>query len=513
MTEHGPRSMEDRVLKISNTASGKKEAVTFLKQGPVTLYVCGMTVYDDCHLGHARSAIVFDVIRNYLKYKGYAVRYVKNYTDIDDKIIDRARQEGRDWKEISDRYIASYERDMRRLHVRPPNLRPKATEHIPEMVALVRRLMSKGMAYDVDGDVYFKVESFAEYGKLSRQKTDEMITGARVEVDRKKKNPLDFVLWKRAKPGEPSWESPWGAGRPGWHLECSAMAIAHLGETIDLHGGGEDLIFPHHENEIAQSEASTGKPFVSCWIHHGFVTTDREKMSKSLGNFFTVDEIFRKSSQFPEIVIAEVLRFYLLSTHYRSPIDFSDGSLGVAKSGLDRFYVLFQKMDEAAAHPEGHEGQWTEGDPFQSAFEAAMDDDFNTAKAIAVLQTLCSEINHRLSNGDANSALAGCRLIQRLGKTLGLFQIAHRHWRYPTWDIVVKKTPDQHRMAHSGMDAATSTALEEHLSEETIQKLVRDREAARLGKNWGKSDEIRERLARFGVILEDRSDGTTRIKR
>ncbi|MDC4225765.1 MAG: cysteine--tRNA ligase [Candidatus Manganitrophus sp.] len=325
------------MLKISNTLSGEKEPWSPMMDKEVRLYVCGVTVYDHCHLGHARSAIVFDVVRNYLEYKGLSVRYVKNFTDVDDKIIRRAQQEGKEWKEIAEKYIASYEEDMARLGVRPPMAAPKATEYIPEMIGLIETLISKGIAYPVDGDVYYEVAKFPSYGKLSKQKLDEMISGARVEVDERKKSPLDFALWKSSKPGEPAWESPWGMGRPGWHIECSAMSMKLLGETLDLHGGGKDLIFPHHENEIAQSEAATGKDFVRSWIHHGFVTVDQEKMSKSLGNFFTVKEIFEKLRPVyrKDEVIAEVIRFYLLSTHYRSPVDFSDQSLKTAKSGLD----------------------------------------------------------------------------------------------------------------------------------------------------------------------------------
>ncbi|MFQ5780274.1 MAG: cysteine--tRNA ligase, partial [Nitrospiria bacterium] len=367
------------MLRISNSLSGKKEPWSPSVPGEVKIYVCGMTVYDDCHLGHARSAIVFDVIRNYLEYKGLRVRYVKNYTDVDDKIINRAQQEGRDWKAIANRFIDSYERDMVRLGVRPPTVAPKATEHIEEMVQLIDRLIAKGIAYPVEGNVYFEVERFPSYGKLSKRKLDEMDAGARVEVDQRKRSPLDFALWKASKPGEPAWRSPWGMGRPGWHIECSAMAIKHLGETIDIHGGGKDLIFPHHENEIAQSEAYTDKKFSLCWIHHGFVTIDQEKMSKSVGNFFTIKEIFEKFLDLPEEIIAEVVRFYLLSTHYRSPIDFSDQSLISAKSGLDNFYTLFQKLDEIKT--QRREGDWSR---FRSEFEAAMDDDFNTARAIGV---------------------------------------------------------------------------------------------------------------------------------
>ena len=291
------------MVQITNTLTGNKEPLSPRVPGEVRLYVCGVTVYDDCHLGHARSAIVFDVIRNYLEYKKLSVRYVKNFTDVDDKIINRARGEGKKWDEIAEKYIRSYERDMARLGVRPPTVAPKATDHITEMIQIIEGLISKGVAYPMEGDVYYEVAKFPSYGKLSKRKPDELMAGARVEVDERKRSPLDFALWKASKPDEPAWESPWGMGRPGWHIECSAMAMKHLGETFDLHGGGKDLIFPHHENEIAQSEAYTGKEFVRSWIHHGFVTVDEEKMSKSLGNFFTINEIFEKSPNFSEEMI------------------------------------------------------------------------------------------------------------------------------------------------------------------------------------------------------------------
>lgn len=485
------------MLKITNTMSGQKEFWSPRVDGEVRLYVCGITVYDHCHLGHARSAIVFDVIRNYLESKGLSVRYVKNFTDVDDKIIHRARQEGRDWQTVAEEYIASYEHDMARLGVRPPTAAPKATEHIPEMIRMIEGLISKGAAYVIEGSVYFEVAKFPSYGKLSGQKLDEMMVGSRVEVDERKKSPLDFALWKASKPGEPAWESPWGKGRPGWHLECSAMAIKHLGETFDLHGGGKDLIFPHHENEIAQSEAYTGKEFVHSWIHHGFVMADQEKMSKSLGNFFTIKEIFEKSPHFPEEIVSEVVRFYLLSTHYRSPVDFSDQSLKGAKSGLDNFYTLFQKLDEMESRSVGarhalplQQGDWGR---FRSEFESAMDDDFNTARAIGVLQEFRAEVNARVEKEGADAALQAKQLFDSFGKVLGLFRVPLREWSHRAWNAGV------------GAQAV--------LDEEVIQKLVAEREEARRKKEWKKSDEIRDRLAAAGIVIEDRPDGTTRVKR
>ncbi|HZR45890.1 MAG TPA: cysteine--tRNA ligase [Candidatus Manganitrophaceae bacterium] len=491
-------SANEGMLKITNTLSGRKEPWSPQVAGEAKLYVCGITAYDHCHLGHARSAIVFDVIRNHLEAKGLSVRYVKNFTDVDDKIIHRARQEGKDWREIAETYIGSYERDMARLGVRPPTVAPKATEHIPEMIRIVEGLIAKGVAYPIDGSVYFEVAKFPAYGKLSKQKLDEMMAGARVEVDERKKSPLDFALWKASKPGEPAWESPWGKGRPGWHIECSAMAIRHLGGRFDLHGGGKDLIFPHHENEIAQSEAYTGEEFVRAWIHHGFVTVDQEKMSKSLGNFFTIKEIFEKSSHFPEAVVSEVIRFYLLSTHYRSPVDFSDQSLKGAKSGLDNFYTLFQKLDEISSRREEDAGAGSdrEGDEgwerFRAAFDAAMDDDFNTARAIGVLQELRAEVNARVGKEEAGAARRAQRLFDSFGKALGLFRVPPKGWSFRPWE---------------------SAAGEATLSDGAIQTLIREREAARKQKDWKKSDELRERLAAAGIVIEDRPDGTTRIKR
>ncbi len=478
------------MLRITNTLTGKKAPWTPRVAGRASLYVCGVTVYDDCHLGHARSAVVFDVIRNYLEYRGIEVRYVKNFTDVDDKILNRAASESVDWKEISAKYIAAYEADMARLAVRPPTLSPRATDHIPEMIALIERLIAKDAAYPVDGDVYFSVARFASYGQLSKREQGEIMAGARVEVNERKRNPLDFALWKGAKPGEPSWESPWGAGRPGWHIECSAMALKHLGQTFDLHGGGSDLIFPHHENEIAQSEAATGVAFVACWIHHGFVMVDREKMSKSLGNFFTVRAVFTQSSHFPEAVVAEVVRYYLLSTHYRSGLDFADASLKEAKAALDPFYDLFQKVAEQGAPPAEAGGV----EPDLSAFEAAMDDDFNTPRALAVLQTQRAEINRRLNDGRLSEAASGVSALRAMGAVLGLFRMEQTAWSHQPWE--------------SGAKVGAGV-----LDDAAIQTLIARRDAARQAKDWPAADAIRRQLAEAGVVIEDRPDGATRVKR
>jgi len=486
------------VLQITNSATGRKEPLRPRTPGKLSLYVCGVTVYDDCHVGHARSAIFFDVVRRYLKHKGFELNYVKNYTDIDDKIIARAKREGTHWQDISARFTAAYERDMARLGVIPPSLAPKASAHIPEITEMIKRLISRGMAYALDGDVYFEVESFSDYGKLSHRKREDMRSGARVTVDARKRSPLDFALWKTARPGEPAWASPWGPGRPGWHIECSAMALKHLGEHIDLHGGGEDLIFPHHENEIAQSEGASGKAFVSCWMHHSFVTVDQEKMSKSLGNFFTIDEIFKKSCKLPEPVTAEVLRFYLLSTHYRSPVNFSDAGLKAAKQGLDKFYTLFQKLEEGAAGrtrsedapAETQAGRW---ESIQGSFEAAMDDDLNTPKAISILHLLRSESNQVLKTGRRSEAVSAANELKSLGKLLGLFSVAPEAWRFQAWDLGMK----------------TSSLLDNA----AVQRRVAARERARRARDWVTSDAIRDELARAGIQVEDRPDGSTRIRR
>ncbi|MBI3611034.1 MAG: cysteine--tRNA ligase [Nitrospirae bacterium] len=481
------------MLKVSNTLSGKKEPFRPRQTDrghSVGMYVCGVTVYDRCHLGHARSAVVFDVIRGYLEYKGYRVQYVRNFTDVDDKIINRANQEAKSWQKIAETYIKAYEEDMKRLGVRPADLEPRATEYIPEMIALIQKLIKKEVAYVIGGNVYYRVKRFKGYGKLSRRDTNELLSGARVEVDERKENPLDFALWKASKPGEPTWDSPWGPGRPGWHIECSAMALKLLGRGLDIHGGGKDLIFPHHENEIAQSEGATGKPFARYWVHNGFVNVNQEKMSKSLGNFFTIQEIFEKSS-WPEAVTAEVLRYFLVSTQYRSPIDFSDDALKTAKSGLDNFYRMFQKLEEpAATASKPYEKKLREAlKQFPKRFEAAMDDDFNTALAVSELQQLRAVANAAMDRGiSLPLSQAVLKLFQRYGAVLGIFSLTTGQW-------------------------TTATETVAGFSESEIGRLIHERDEARRKKDWSRSDAIRKQLAEAGIILEDRPDGTTRIRR
>ncbi|MEO7859145.1 MAG: cysteine--tRNA ligase, partial [Nitrospirales bacterium] len=411
------------MLSIYNTLTGKKEPFLSLHPKIVRMYVCGVTVYDYCHIGHARSALVFDVIRRYLEYSGNQVEFVKNFTDVDDKIIKRANERHVSCDAITAEFIEAYYHDMGKLGIRRATNEPKATEHMAEIIELVGRLIQKDLAYEVAGDVYFQVEKYQPYGRLSKRKLEDLQAGARVEVDARKRHPMDFALWKSSKPGEPSWDSPWGFGRPGWHIECSAMSMKHLGETFDIHGGGMDLIFPHHENEIAQSCGATGKEFARYWIHNGFVQINQEKMSKSLGNFFTIREIFEKS-KWPEAETGEMLRYFLLGTHYRSPLDFSDKSIEEAKNALNGFYDLFKRLKESEDRAAGDKGLMEAIERCKVTFREAMDDDFNTSVAIASLQRLKSDVNKLLTQGLSTKA----RKIAReefglLGNSLGLFQL------------------------------------------------------------------------------------------
>src|SRR5438876_6398559 len=482
-----------RMLKVFNTLTGRKDPFESLVPGQVRMYVCGVTVYDYSHLGHARSALVFDVIRNYLRVSGYAVKYVRNFTDVDDKIINRASEEGKTSAEIVEKYFLAYQDDMKRLGVAPADVEPKATEHIPDMITMIQTLIAKGHAYRLNGDVYYEVKTYPAYGCLSKRKAEDLLAGARVEVDERKRNPMDFALWKSSKPGEPAWPSPWGSGRPGWHIECSAMAMKHLGDTFDIHGGGQDLIFPHHENEIAQSCAATGKEFARYWIHNGFVTVDSEKMSKSLGNFFTVREIFEKFPA-PEKVTAEVVWYFLLSTQYSSPIDFSDHALRQARAGLSNFYDLFLRLDEiTVSKGAADEKVGSTLKAVAADYERAMDDDFNTPAALAALQTLRSDLNTKLAVG-LSSAVAQQALMafRRYGDVLGLFQVPVREWEFKM-GTDFKSVPD--------------------LTDAEVERQIAERNNARRRRDFARADEIRKALAAQGIILEDRTDGTTRWKR
>lgn len=494
------RRRSSEMLKLYNTLTATKEVFVPLTPGKVRMYVCGVTVYDDCHLGHARSAIVFDVIRRYLIHGGLQVTYVKNFTDIDDKILARASHEDVPWTEIVQRYLAAYERDMTRLGVRPADVEPKATEHLAEILTMIQGLVVKGYAYQVDGDVYYDVKSFPGYGQLSHRNLEEMQAGARVEVDERKHHPMDFVLWKAAKSGEPAWPSPWGEGRPGWHIECSAMSVRHLGETFDIHGGGQDLIFPHHENEIAQSCAYSGKEFARVWLHNGFVTVDQEKMSKSLGNFFTIREIFDRSGCSDQVT-AETLRYFLLSTHYRNAVDFSDVSLRQAKAALDHLYDLLQRLEEeveGGLDSEGEEAARRTAKALREAFQHAMDDDVNTPKVLAELQRFRSDLNTRLKSGLSHAARQeSVAAIRAVGEVLGICQLPVKTWEYRELRFYAQDEPE------------TAWVL----TEEEIERRIAERQEARRQRDFARADAIRSDLAAHGVTIEDRPDGSTRWKR
>jgi len=464
-------------LVVYNTLTQKKEEFKPRSKGKVKMYVCGTTPYDHCHLGHGRCYVVFDVIRKYLEYKGYKVTYVQNFTDVDDKIISRARELGGKVEDVAEEYISEYFEVMNGLNIREANSYPKTTEHIQEMVKLIEKLIKRGYAYLVEGDVYFEVAKFDGYGKLSHRSPEEMQAGARIEVDKRKRNPLDFALWKSAKPDEPSWESPWGKGRPGWHIECSAMSMGYLGTSFDIHGGGQDLIFPHHENEIAQSEAATGKSFVKYWLHNGFVTVNKEKMSKSLGNFFTLSEIYEKYSP-------RVVRFFLISQHYRSPIDFSDDKLEEAKKSLERFHNTLDNIEfllkglKPGKKKSLPKREGTILSETKKKFITAMDDDFNTARALGYIFDLAGKTNKITSerNPDLSFLLGAERALKGMGSLLGFV-----------------KEKDIEKIG---------------VEEFQIEKLIEERDFARKKNDWGKADRIRSDLEKKGIILEDTPAGT-----
>ncbi len=489
-------------LRVYNTLSGRKEEFVPCEPGKVRMYVCGVTVYDYCHIGHARANIVFDVIYRYLMYRGFEVNYVRNYTDVDDKIIQRANERGIDSRLLAEEFIHAFDEDMAALGLDIPTHQPKATEHMGQIIALVERLIARDMAYAAGGDVYFRVAKFPGYLKLSKRNQDEMQAGARIATGEHKENPMDFALWKAAKPGEPAWDSPWGRGRPGWHIECSAMSMEYLGESFDIHGGGKDLIFPHHENEIAQSEGATGKPFVKYWLHNGFVNVNQEKMSKSLGNFFTIRDIVQKYDH-------EVVRFFILTAHYRSPIDFSDQNLEESKTGLSRFYEALRAADAAiAAHPVTGEVSCPMLAPeereicdrietLEERFREAMDDDFNSALAIGHLFDAVRGINSLAAVKE--SRFAECPLLvvvlreaveklRRLGRVLGILDQDPLAWL---------ERQKERGTGKAGIDPAE------------IERLIAERAAARRGKDFARADAIRDELAEKGVILLDSPQGTS----
>jgi cysteinyl-tRNA synthetase len=461
------------MLKIHNSLTGEKEEFKPLRAGEVRMYVCGMTNYDYIHVGHARMLTVFDLIQRYLRSLGYAVTYVRNVTDIDDKIIERAAANGENWADLARRFTTAMHEDCATLGLQAPDLEPRATEYIAPIIAMTQTLIDKGYAYvAVNGDVMYAVRKFAKYGRLSGKKIDDLRAGSRVQVDDAKLDPLDFVLWKHAKPGEPSWTSPWGDGRPGWHIECSAMSTSLLGSYFDIHGGGEDLKFPHHENEIAQSCAACDTPFVHVWMHNGFVRVNDEKMSKSLGNFFTVREVL-KTLRDPE-----VLRFFLLSSHYRGPINYSTVQLVQADETL---LGLYRALKDAG--PSGPvDAQWL------AKFRGAMDDDFNTPEALAAMQGVARELNQAKAAGNSVKMAGSAATLRAMSAVLGVLQ----------------QDPDRY-LKHSVGDKSISDA--------GIEALLTARQAARAAKNFAESDRIRDQLAAAGILLEDKAGGATQWRR
>lgn len=454
-------------MQIYNTLTRRKEPFAPIEPGRVRMYVCGMTVYDYCHLGHARVMVAFDVITRYLRHRGFDVNYVRNITDIDDKILVRAKENGETISSLTERMIAAMHEDEARLGVLRPDAEPRATGHIAEIVAMIETLIDKDYAYAAgNGDVYYRVRKFADYGKLNNRDPDEMRAGARVEVDEHKEDPLDFVLWKAAKPDEASWPSPWGEGRPGWHIECSAMSTCCLGDTFDIHGGGPDLTFPHHENEIAQSEAATGKRYVNTWMHAGAVRVDQEKMSKSLGNFFTIREVLEQHDP-------EVVRYLLVASHYRSPINYAPESLSEARKSLERFYTALEGVESGEGEVDEH---------FQTRFKAAMDDDFNTPVALSVLFDLVRELNRAKSEAPKRAPALAAEL-KRLASVLGLLQ------QDPTTFL-----------------KGTDTTLP--LPEAEIEAKITARAEAKQAKDFATADAIRDELAALGIVLKDSREGT-----
>jgi len=489
-------------LMVYNSLTRRKEPFVPLHPGEVRMYVCGITPYDLCHIGHARAALVFEVIRKYMEFQGYRVTMVRNFTDVDDKIIAKAASLGVTWRQVADRFIAEYYQDMKALGLGPATFEPKATDHIPEMIAMVKALEAKGYAYALGGDVYFEVRKFPSYGRLSCRNLDEMLAGARIEVDSRKKDPLDFALWKSSKEGEPSWDSPWGTGRPGWHIECSVMSIKYLGETFDIHGGGADLVFPHHENEIAQSESYTGREFARYWLHNGFVSIDSGKMSKSLGNYFTIREILKKYDP-------EALKLFLLSTHYRAPVDFSDHKLVETQRALDRARVALEKAERAV---KDMEGQGSSAIPMveilkggEEAFVEAMDDDFHTPKAIASLFDTVRQLNGYLEKGMKHSSLGQtARRIRELAGILGLMQDRseiHFVGDEDAGDVLPEKYQEARERMRCSSNAGTTPEAED------IRIVLLWRAQARRRGEWKASDEIREWMRQAGILVEDAREG------
>ncbi|MFN3870858.1 MAG: cysteine--tRNA ligase [Aquificaceae bacterium] len=483
-------------LRIYNTLSGKVEEFVPINPPHVLIYTCGVTVYDDSHVGHGRSLIVFDVLRRFLEHMGYRVRFVRNFTDVDDKIINKAKGECVDFMTIANRYIASYYTDMENIRVKPADVEPRVTEHIQEIIEVIKGLVQKGYAYESGGDVYFSVSSFPEYGKLSKRNVEELEAGARIEPSEKKRNPLDFALWKSAKAGEPSWDSPWGPGRPGWHTECVAMIFKHLGQTIDIHGGGLDLIFPHHENEIAQAEALTGKPFARYWVHNGLVTVGGQKMSKSLGNYITLKEIYSKYHP-------DILRLLVLFTHYRSPLDFSWEKMEETKRAYERLLTALEDLEllkklptyeEKGTHPLFERVKQTEEKFFQ-----ALSEDFNTPQALAEIYSLIAELNKVKNKAFSQGSISQQELqayqfaVESVVKNLrGVFGLLEDF----------KPQCEVHKVVQKELSAG------EVFDSRLIELLIEVRNMARKEKVYTIGDHIRDRLKELGIILEDTPAGT-----
>jgi cysteinyl-tRNA synthetase len=468
-------------IRLYNTMTRKKEEFVPREQGKVAIYACGPTTYNLFHVGNARMLVIFDTIRRYFEYRGYKVTYVQNFTDIDDKIINRAKEEGMEALALGQKYIEEYFKDAEALNIKRADVHPKATEHIDEIIDIIRGLIDKGLAYDVNGDVYFEVRKFPGYGKLSGRSIDDLQSGARVNIDERKRDPLDFALWKSAKEGEPYWESPWGKGRPGWHIECSAMSLKYLGPNFDIHGGGGDLVFPHHENELAQSEGYMGtESFAKYWMHNGFITVNQEKMSKSLGNFFTVRDIIK---QYP----GQVVRFYLIGTHYRSPLDFDDQKLEMTSKALERIYNSCELIREALSrttesNPQGEIEKLRQSiNMAEQNFIEAMDDDFNTSLAIAALFDLSKEVNTFLSAYQATTEghqvlKQSLETFERLGQVLG-------------------------------MDLLKTEEIDDSLVDGLMQLIINIRTQARQNKDWATADKIRDGIKELGIIIEDTAQG------
>ncbi len=488
-------------IRIFNTATRKKEVFQPVREGKVGIYVCGITAYDVCHIGHARAAVVFDIVVRHLRSRGYSVTYVKNFTDIDDKIIARAQKEGVIFSEIAERFIELHNEDMAAMGVETPTITPRATDHMDDMISLIGVLMQKDFAYVVDGDVYFAVNNFHQYGGLSGRNLDEMQAGARVDINDKKKNPMDFALWKASKEGEPFWESPWGKGRPGWHIECSAMSRRYLGETFDIHGGGEDLIFPHHENEIAQSQAATGRPLANYWMHNGFVKINSEKMSKSLGNIFPIREILKNYHP-------EVLRLFMLQSHYRSPVDYSAGSLNESRAGLIRCYTTLQQLKEIMAASANSAATAINDKSLArrkdfinrlgeliEKFNSALDDDFNTAQglgyvfdAVRLINNFATAEKNIIETGKSAVLQEAKKAFEHFGAVLGIFQDDPDHF------FLVDKEMESSKRALDVIE---------------IESLIKARQTARIDHDWARADEIRSKLAALHIVLKDSKDNTT----